>query len=202
MPYVVQNQGILLAPALFAASIYMTLGRLIRCVKGEKYSIVRVDWLTRAFVLGDILSFLVQGAAVGPMITGSDPTLGEAIVLTGLFIQIVSFCLFLVTAVVFHVRMHRFPTLESFGEEGARWNQCLVMLYWVGGLIMVRSIFRVVEYAMGQSGYALRHEWTMYIFDSVPMLAVIAIFYVWFPSHLRVVPRVEGVQLNENDSLK
>lgn len=42
----------------------------------------------------------------------------------------------------------------------------------------------------------------MYIFDSVPMLAVIAIFYVWFPSYLRVVPRVEGVQLNENDSLK
>ena len=32
---------------------------------------------------------------------------------------------------------------------------------------MARSIFRVIEYAMGQKGYLLSHEWTMYTFDSL-----------------------------------
>ena len=34
MPYIIQNVYILIAPALFGASIYMTLGRIICAVKG------------------------------------------------------------------------------------------------------------------------------------------------------------------------
>lgn len=40
MPYIIQNLLILVAPALFAASIYMTLGRIMRAVKGERLSLV------------------------------------------------------------------------------------------------------------------------------------------------------------------
>lgn len=56
----VQSLLLLLAPALFAASVYMIFGRLIRLLGGERYSIIRVKWLTKIFVLGDALSFLVQ----------------------------------------------------------------------------------------------------------------------------------------------
>jgi hypothetical protein len=52
---------LLLAPALYAASIYMILGRLIRLLDAEKYSIIRTRWLTKLFVLGDVVSFAVQG---------------------------------------------------------------------------------------------------------------------------------------------
>lgn len=61
MPYVIQSMLILLGPAFFAASIYMTIGRLIRFLGAESYSLIRVNWLTKLFLLGDILSIFGQG---------------------------------------------------------------------------------------------------------------------------------------------
>lgn len=61
MPYIIQSLLILLGPALFAGSIYMVLGRLIRVLDAQDYSLIRVQWLTKLFLLGDILSILGQG---------------------------------------------------------------------------------------------------------------------------------------------
>ena len=58
-PYTVNTLFVLVAPALFAASIYMLLGRIILLSEGERYSPVRRTWLTKIFVSGDVLSFLV-----------------------------------------------------------------------------------------------------------------------------------------------
>jgi hypothetical protein len=52
---------ILLAPALFAASIYMILGRIILLVEGQDHSIIRPQWLTKIFVFGDVICFLLLG---------------------------------------------------------------------------------------------------------------------------------------------
>ena len=59
-PYIVQAVLLLVAPALFAATIYMELGRIIILVDGEHHSIIKKRWLTKIFVCGDILSFLMQ----------------------------------------------------------------------------------------------------------------------------------------------
>lgn len=59
-PFIIQTLLPLLGPALFAASIYMILGRLIRILNAERLSFVRTKWLTKIFVLGDVLSFAVQ----------------------------------------------------------------------------------------------------------------------------------------------
>jgi hypothetical protein len=61
-PFVMQSILILVAPALFAASIYMTLGRIIRLTDGAVHSMVNTRWLTKIFVAGDVLSFLMQGS--------------------------------------------------------------------------------------------------------------------------------------------
>lgn len=63
-PYIMQSVLLLVAPALFAASIYMYLGRLIVLVRGEKFSIIRVGWMTKIFVAGDVLSFLMQSSGI------------------------------------------------------------------------------------------------------------------------------------------
>lgn len=59
-----QSALILIAPAFFAASIYMELGRLIQMLRAENNSVVPVRWLTRTFVAGDVLSFLMQAAGM------------------------------------------------------------------------------------------------------------------------------------------
>jgi hypothetical protein len=39
----------------------MMLGRIVRLLDAEVHSIIRSTWVTKIFVLGDILSFVIQG---------------------------------------------------------------------------------------------------------------------------------------------
>lgn len=48
---------------------------------------------------------------------------------------------------------------------------------------MIRSIVRVAEFIEGFQGVILKHEVFLYVFDAVPMLAVIVIFNIWYPSN-------------------
>lgn len=184
MPYVVQSVFILLAPALFAASIYMTLGRIIRSIDGDRHSIIPLRWLTRFFVLGDVLSFLIQGGAAGLIVVQSATKAGQYTIVAGLFIQVISFGLFGFTALRFQYKLHRFEPTKLFRTK-KNWLKYLYMLYTVSTLLMIRFIFRIVEYLTGVNGYLLGHEWTLYIFDTLPMLSVMVIFYIWHPSDLR-----------------
>lgn len=59
-PYIIQSILLLLGPALFAASIYMVLGRVITLLEAGHLSVIRPNWLTKVFVTGDVLSFLAQ----------------------------------------------------------------------------------------------------------------------------------------------
>jgi hypothetical protein len=180
MPYVVQNTFILLAPVLFAASIYMSLKKIILSVKGMKHSIIRPTWLTRLFVTGDVLTLMIQGGAAGMMIVTSLASLGQNLVVVGLVLSILMFGLFWATAAIFHLRMRK-DSAAGHISPSVKWEQSLFMLYAVSSLIMVRSVFRVVEFVLGTDGYPLTHEWTLYIFDSIPMLSVMMIFWYWFP---------------------
>lgn len=179
MPYVIQSTFILVAPALFAASIYMILGRLIRRMSATSLSIVPVRWLTKIFVCGDIASFVVQASGAGVMVTADSMKTGENIILGGLFIQVIIFGLFAVTSAVFHVRARRYRP-----QRDLRWEQTMVMLYIVSALIMVRSIFRIVEYIMGHDGYPLKNEWTLYLFDAALMFGVVAMLGWRYPDNL------------------
>jgi hypothetical protein len=60
--YSVGTIMILLAPPLYAASIYMTLGRLIMHLDAEGLSMVPVKWFTAIFVTGDVIAFVMQAA--------------------------------------------------------------------------------------------------------------------------------------------
>lgn len=61
MPYIIQSMLILLGPAFYAASIYMLLGRLICFLEAQHHSMIRTQWLTKLFLMGDILSIIAQG---------------------------------------------------------------------------------------------------------------------------------------------
>ena len=61
-PYIIQSILLLIAPVLFAASIYMELGHIIRLVDGDALAIIRTRHLTWIFVTGDIFAFLVQSS--------------------------------------------------------------------------------------------------------------------------------------------
>lgn len=183
MPFAIQNVFILLGPVLFAASVYMTLGRIVSATGAKHNSLIPIRWLTKTFVAGDILSFVVQGGAAGLMVTGSNAGIGQDIEMVGLLIQVIMFAFFVVTTLVFQIRTQRDPRFESGGGL-ISWKRHLYLLYAVSLLIMIRSIFRVVEYGMGTDGYPLTHEWTLYIFDSLLMWSVMVSWLIWYPGEL------------------
>jgi hypothetical protein len=111
----------------------------------------------------------------------------QYIVLGGLIIQVLMFSVFAVIAIVWHRRMRVRPTKASFADHASRWESIMYMLYAVSIMIMVRSIFRVIEYGMGRDGYLLSHEWPMYVFDSALMVTTAFVFGWWYPG-LLVVP--------------
>ena len=112
--------------------------------------------------------------------------LGEKIVIGGLFVQIAFFGFFVFVSFSFNIRMHRLPTEKAEQRHGV-WHKHLNTLYFASMLIMVRSIFRVVEYIQGNDGYLLRHEYYLYIFDAVLMLAVMVAFNVVHPSEVNAL---------------
>ncbi|KAK9358714.1 hypothetical protein V1504DRAFT_441918 [Lipomyces starkeyi] len=148
------------------SSVYMVLGRIIRKVGAEHHSLIRVNWLTKTFLISDVVTFCIQGGGAGMLVVSSLANIGKIIVIAGLILQVLGFCLFIVTSVVFQMRIG------------------------LSVLITVRSLFRVVEYIMGQNGYLMSHEWCLYTFDGVPMLFCMVIFGIWYPGEVCFIPKV------------
>ncbi|KAK1782296.1 RTA1 like protein-domain-containing protein [Copromyces sp. CBS 386.78] len=195
-PYIIQSLLILLGPALYAASIYMILGRLIRMLEAEAYSVIRVNWLTKIFVLGDVLSFLAQGAGGGILAkasTAKDQDMGNNVVLAGLGIQVVFFGLFIITTTLFHVRIAANPTSKSYSVT-VPWRQFLWALYVTSSLIMIRSLFRMVEYALGWDSVLLEKEVYLLVLDGMLMVIVSAAFLWYHPSRILVGYKQVGMR--------
>lgn len=184
MPYIIQSVFILIAPTLFAAAVYMVLARIILSVQAERLSPIRIDRITTVFVSCDIVTFLVQGGGAGMMAQSSLTKIGQYIVLAGLILQIITFVLFLVTSFTFKSRMDRDHTLLSVSAD-VPWKKHLFSLYAVSAMILLRSIFRVVEYGLGNNGYLLSNEWPNYVLDALPMLVAMVLFAIWHPSELQ-----------------
>jgi hypothetical protein len=165
----------------------MIAGRVIRSTGGDRHSLVKPTRLTRIFVWGDVVSFWTQvaGGSLQSM-KKFNKDIAQYIVLGGLVIQVVMFGIFAVIAVVWHRRMKKRPTRVSLAESQHRWEAIMYILYAISVMIMVRSIFRVIEYGMGREGYLLSHEWPMYVFDSALMVVTAFVFAWWYPGTLVV----------------
>ncbi|KAJ5724331.1 hypothetical protein N7488_002366 [Penicillium malachiteum] len=186
MPYALQSLFILLAPSLFAASIYMILGRIIRLTDGDSRSMIRGTRLTKIFVLGDLLSFFIQsggGAIMSGSKTASKLKLGEDVIIVGLIVQIIFFSFFVVVSVVFNKRMSQNPTAAAMGSS-FNWARYMRVLYFASVLIMIRCLYRVIEYIQGSTGFLQSHEYFAYIFDACLMMFVMGVFVVFHPSQI------------------
>lgn len=181
IPYFIQHACILLAPALFSATMYLTLGKMMRRLKGQRHSIIPVTWLPVTFVTGDAISFCIQGSGAGVVATGFGTLeTGRKIVAGGIGLQIVMIGLFIATCILFHIGLRHWPSGPSLAR-GSTWKRSMKVLYVASVLIVTRSTFRLAESILGPEGYVQGHEWTLYVFDGLPMLCVMGIFAGWFP---------------------
>ena len=119
---------------------------------------------------------------------------GKWIIVGGLVVQLVFFGYFMLVSVIFYNRLHKSPTAYSQSRE-IPWRRNIRTLYAASVLIMIRSVFRVVEYVQGSDGYLLRTEVWFYIFDATLMALVMLLFNVVHPSTIKTLSNgQEGIR--------
>lgn len=177
-PYIGQSLFIILPPSLYAATIYMIYGRLVLFVRAPEASIIRPTRVTKIFVCGDVLAFLLQAGGGGMMVEPSMGKMGQTIMLIGLFIQLFFFAFFLVISLVFWKRIRSSPIYFSIPQYNKySWLALLKLLLCAALIIILRCMFRVIEFGQGHDGYLASHEVYMYILDTAPMFAVQVMFH-------------------------
>jgi ABC-type xylose transport system permease subunit len=107
---------------------------------------------------------------------------GQNVVIAGLALQVATFIAFLVVATDFHIRMNKKTCSTSVQPASSDWRRMLWILYSVSSLILFRCTFRLIEYAMGNAAYLISHEWTLYVFDTVPMCLVLLLMLILQPT--------------------
>jgi hypothetical protein len=111
--------------------------------------------------------------------TESKLRLGENVIIVELIFQILFFGLFVVVSVIFHKRTLDNPTSASM-TVSVNWNWYLIVLYIASGLIMVRCVYRVVEYVQGQTGVLQSYEYL-----STMLISLIPHWCFWLWSFLQ-----------------
>ncbi|GAA5862979.1 hypothetical protein JCM8547_003638 [Rhodosporidiobolus lusitaniae] len=189
--YILQELFIILCPALMCASYYMCFGRIITYV-GNRFTPISSKWVTAIFVGVDIVSFCVQGA--GGSLYSSDNTdlysTAKAVLITGFCVQIVGLGIFTLFAIMYHIRA------RQAGIPSGPWTTCLWMLYFSAALVLVRGVFRTVEYASGQGGgrgYLLENEAWYYGLESLPILLACVLLSVSYPG--AYIPHARSARL-------
>ncbi|EST07951.1 RTA-like protein [Kalmanozyma brasiliensis GHG001] len=160
----------------------------------SRFSFIPPRIVGTVFVWSDVITFVVQIAAGGLQATGALNLVdvGDKMFLTGVSLQGASyifFTLLLTYATVLIIR------------EGARNNagyikSDLIMglekpvfalvagLYLSSIFIIIRSIYRIIEFSQGYGGYLVSHEIYLFVLDAAPLLVAVGIWAVMWPSSL------------------
>lgn len=172
-PYIIQSIFILIGPAFYAATIYMVLGEVIRVLGAETHSFIPVKYLTKVFVIGDVVSLLLQAAGGGIQGGGTLEMLhlGEKLIIIGLFVQIVFFAFFIAVMGSFFIRCSMKPVQGAKAQECSssfwqNWKFLLFEMTLTSLFIMIRSVYRVIEYLQGYNGVLISNEKYLFILDS------------------------------------
>lgn len=124
------------------------------------------------------LTICVGGGILATSKNKDNVKMGELVIVGGLALQIIFFGFFVIVTFVFHRRINANPTRKSMSLV-IPWRSLLYVLYTSSTLILIRSVYRVIEYAMGSDGELLAKEVYLYIFDGL-LMGGVAVSFNWF----------------------
>ncbi|KAM0273143.1 hypothetical protein ACHAQH_008463 [Verticillium albo-atrum] len=132
--------------------------------------------------LAAAIIFIVGGGKLVNAETDDDRSAGEFIIIGGLVVQMLFFSLFIAVACTFHLKVKKGPEARDV-RINTRWERLMIASYVASILILIRSLFRLIEYAMGHDPELQSKEVYIYILDGLPMLAATTLFNFIHPSH-------------------
>ncbi|KAF9289597.1 hypothetical protein BGZ68_009015 [Mortierella alpina] len=210
--YILQQLFVIVSPSAFLAFNYMLYGRLITAIdpkfgngddkaagsRMEKshFSFIPPRVVGRTFVWSDIITFFIQMSAGGLQASAGDDNpkmadLGDKLFLTGVTAQGLSYLLFtaLLTVALQRLiadRKQNCSGLKATGWWGLDRNTTFIAnaLYFSSIFIILRSVYRIVEFTQGYSGYLISHEVYLFVLDAGPLVLAIGVWAFMWPTVL------------------
>lgn len=144
-----------LAPAFNSAAIYLTLKHITLCF-GPEFSRVPPKWYTWAFVTTDILALIFQGAGGGIAATADTDSfrnVGDALMMTGICLQVATLVIFGFLVVDYVLRRQKdstpLSTEAAFTKTSTKFRLFAGALFIAYVVILIRCVYRIAEMAGG-----------------------------------------------------
>ncbi|KAL2043869.1 hypothetical protein N7G274_003389 [Stereocaulon virgatum] len=188
----------MLAPSVLAAACYMVFGRLVYWVTPPSHRSFHQLWLpprflAPCFITLSVVSLTAQLVGIlfltdimmsidtSPQRHKDNTNIGIQILRAGLMFQMAIFGGFTALGIRFaYVRRRWVHVSPVAGVEC--WRIMAWMIRGVCTIISLRTLSRIFEFTLSDGrSYITHHEWTLYCFDALPMILVIALFGVAHP---------------------
>ncbi|EPS40106.1 hypothetical protein H072_6075 [Dactylellina haptotyla CBS 200.50] len=151
-------------PPIFSAALYFVFARI--CYYVPQAAPITPYRIVRTFISLDGICELLVGAGTGMFVNTTAPDrqkIGQGLLRAALILQLLLFLAF----AYFSVKLQK--NASKLGIHG-QWKMSLYTLYVCGFFIMVRCIYRLVEFFEGFQGHLIQHEIYFYVLECVPML--------------------------------
>ncbi|KAK6525487.1 hypothetical protein TWF694_005621 [Orbilia ellipsospora] len=174
-------------PPIFSAALYFVFARISYYV--PQAAPITPYRIVRTFISLDGLCELLVGAGTGMFVNTTAPDrqkIGQGLLRAAVILQVVLFVAF----AYFATKLQRNAT--RLGIKGD-WRMSLYTLYVCGIFIMIRCIYRLVEFFEGFQGDLILHEAYFYALECIPMFLSTA--YMNFMHVGRWLPRKSTIYL-------
>lgn len=185
----------------------MVLGRIIRSFDAEHLSSIRPKRLTLIFVMNDILCFCTQLGGAGVQVTGDANIMdiGKKVVLAGLIFSLVVFAFFVLVAAIFHRRLLKSPPPFLMVNTDFKWTRYMWAIYVACVAIMIRNLFRTIQFGASSTAAVNAKEVYIYVFDASMMFVSFLVLAVYHPGLLikkaRRLGKTDFERLNTPDMM-
>lgn len=177
-----QTVQVIIAPIFIAASVYISLGGLLKRLKVKNIIPINTSFQSILFIVVDVVCFGLQIAGIVLQLINDNKTIGTAMIIGGFVLQLLSFAYFLTLVILSHKKLVRFFEFGGYKKTRYSWSNYIKVMYCVISLFLIRNIFRLVEYAQGWNGYIFHHAIFAYIFDACTMVLIFLILVVIHPA--------------------
>ena len=189
--YVAMQCLLIIPPSFLALVQYITLGKVVRLVQQrfpDRKLLVKPKAVMVGFFAIEIAALACQGAGAGISVsnnesTGTNQTAGKALLIVGLVALVLLIVCYGATAIYVHIS----PLYGIRQSRNMRW--LFPVLYACTILLLIRNVFRLIEFAQGWYGSIALREKYFYTLDALMIFLILVINTVFhFGIYLKAYP--------------
>ncbi|KAF3931425.1 hypothetical protein ABW19_dt0202265 [Dactylella cylindrospora] len=185
--FMIQICCLTIAPACYAAGIYLCLSRIVIAF-GEDISRIKPRWYTYIFITCDFISLILQAAGGALASTGETPDetqVGTNVTIAGLAWQVFTMTLFMALCAEFAWRCYKnrssFDATQASLRSSWKFKGFLIALGVATLFIYIRCVYRVAEMAEGWGEGLMANETYFLVLEGLMVVLAVLVLNVFHP---------------------